>query len=154
MKTIVFVCTGNICRSPTAHAITNHHLKQSKKDVSYRAISAGITDFHVGHGADERSIEICAKYGIDIRDHKVRHISDADLSNAFMIICMDESHVEHIKTRCPKEIHQKTILLLEKFGDDPHVKNVPDPYYGKKDGFERMFKLIEKACKNLTESLH
>lgn len=141
---ILFVCTGNICRSPTAHAIARHKAKEFR----FRTIeidSAGTSGFHAGEKPDPRSIDIGSKRGIDFSGISSRKITRDDFKKFDLIFGMDRGHISILRNLCPENFQDKIHLFLE-YAD---IKNnsddeVIDPYYGE-NGFAEVFELIERA---------
>lgn len=137
------VCLGNICRSPLAEGILKKKLPQDR----FRVDSAGTEGYHIGHSPDQRSIEVAAHNGIDIRHLKARKFIIDDFDRFDKIIVMDRSNLANVRKMALNSDHQiKVALLLEN-------DEVPDPYYGNEDGFKKVFKLIDEACEQLSYEL-
>ena len=139
MRKIIMLCTGNICRSPMAEGL----LRDMAKDRPDLVIdSAGCESFHTGEPPDERAIETMLQHGIDISDLRARPLVFADLEPAEnLIMAATKSHLvyaENMRLRCAGRA--KIIKILGK-------EDLPDPYYGGKDGFERTYQALEKALK-------
>jgi protein-tyrosine phosphatase len=150
MKTerILFVCLGNICRSPLAEGIFRHHVQSRGLEDRYIIDSAGTGSWHIGHPPDERSVEIGLKNGIDIRQQRARRISLADIYEFDQVIAMDYSNKNNlIDFGFPK------VRLLREFGQNEQDLEVPDPYYGGVDGFDKIFKMIYRCCDGLLNLL-
>lgn len=151
---ILFVCTGNICRSPTAHAIARHKAKELNLD-NIEIDSAGTSGFHEGEKPDPRSIDVGVARGIDFAGINSRKITKEDFKKFDLIFGMDRGHISILRNICPEEFQGKIHLFLE-YAD---VKNnfddeVVDPYYGE-EGFTEVFELIEMAVeKTLTSFLN
>ncbi len=141
---ILMVCLGNICRSPLAEGI----LAAKLPDGSVIVDSAGTAGYHVGKPPDPRSIETAARYGIDISGQCCRRFSEDDFDNFDYIFAMDRDNLAHIRelARDDRDL-AKVSLLLEAGGQGP--AEVPDPYYGGKDGFERVYRMIDSACDHI-----
>lgn len=149
MKTnVLMVCLGNICRSPLAEGILKDKVDTNKVFVD----SAGTAGYHIGKAPDSRSIAVAKKYGIDIRRQACRQLKSSDLDNFDLIFAMDISNYENIlKLSKNKEQRQKIKLLLN--DGNTIDQEVPDPYYGGKDGFEHVFQLINEACNRIAKQL-
>ncbi len=142
MQRILMVCLGNICRSPLAEGV----LKSKVASKSILVDSAGTAAYHVGNSPDKRSIQIAKTYGIDISEQRARAFSKDDFENFDIIYAMDRSNYNNI-LRLASSVASKNkvqLLLNESFpGED---REVPDPYYGGKEGFETIYQLIDAAC--------
>ena len=136
------VCLGNICRSPLAEGIL-----QSKVSNTFVFVdSAGTAAYHVGNLPDERSIAVASKYGIDISSQKARKFTVKDFDVFDVIYVMDASNYQNVLSiaRNQKDIQKVKMILNE---THPGKKeSVPDPYYGEGDGFEKVYKMLDKAC--------
>tara|TARA_B100000700_G_C14526935_1_gene615732 strand:- start:137 stop:586 length:450 start_codon:yes stop_codon:yes gene_type:complete len=135
---ILFVCTGNICRSPTAHGVVRQ-LCKNRNINNIKCDSAALYDYHIGNPPDKRAIEIAGKFGIDISDIKARKIKLIDFEVFDLILGMDIGHVEGLKKIGDDK---NTIDLFLNLSKKTGV-SVPDPYYGDKNDFIYSFKLIE-----------
>ncbi|WP_282161839.1 low molecular weight protein-tyrosine-phosphatase [Ulvibacterium marinum] len=147
-KRILMVCLGNICRSPLAEGIL-----QSKVDPEKIVVdSAGTGSYHIGNRPDERSIAVGRKYGIDISHQRCRQFSSKDFDNFDIIYTMDQSNYRNVISLARnKEQTQKVKMLLEEM--ESGIREVPDPYYGPGDGFEKVFHLIDRACSEIAKKL-
>ena len=139
-KKLLFICLGNICRSPAAEGIAR---KIFPKD--WEIDSAGTGGWHTGDSPDPRSIEVCKNHGIDISMLKARPVRIADDEYFDFLIAMDEQNVRDLKRIFPQKNHHKIIMLDE--------ISVADPYYGGDNGFEIMYQHIEKSLKKLVTKL-
>jgi protein-tyrosine phosphatase len=149
MKTkVLMVCLGNICRSPLAEGI----LKSIVNPEDVFVDSAGTGGYHLGHSPDPRSIEVAKSNGIDISNQICRKFSTRDFDRFDVIYAMDkENYNTIIKLGSNLTLQNKVRLLLsEADGSDSEV---PDPYYGGEDGFEKVFQMIEDACKHIAKRL-
>jgi protein-tyrosine phosphatase len=145
---ILFVCTGNICRSPTAHAIARHKAKiLGITDIQID--SAGTSGFHHGQKPDSRSIAVGGKRGIDFEGIFSRKITRDDFAQFDLIFAMDRSHVSSLRNSCPAEFEHKIQLFLQNLDVKNHFDDeIIDPYYGE-NGFEEVFDLIEEGIDKL-----
>lgn len=150
MKKLLFVCTGNICRSPTAHAIARHLVKSLGLQEKFIIDSAGTSSFHSGEGPDPRAIKVGKKIGIDFSGIKSRQVKVDDFEKFDLILAMDRTHLSSLLRICPSQFQNKIQLFLQyadvenKFNDE-----VIDPYYGSERGFEEIFLMIKKGVENL-----
>ncbi len=142
---ILMVCLGNICRSPLAEGILRSKLGSEHILVD----SAGTGGYHVGGRPDSRSIETALKYGIDISGQRCRKFSIHDFSNFDLIYAMDrQNYMDIISLARSEEEAGKVKLLME--GVQEGILEIPDPYYGGEDGFEKVYQLIDLACNHIT----
>lgn len=145
---ILFVCTANICRSPTAEAVFRKLVASSSLAGDVAIDSAGTHDFHVGSKPDARAIKHAALRGYEL-DHLVaRQLSSNDFETFDYILAMDDANMRYMKAMCPTRLSQKLELLLD-YGSEMDMHEVPDPYQGKPRDFERALDLIEDACNGL-----
>lgn len=145
---VLMVCLGNICRSPLAEGIMASKVDPSRIQVE----SAGTAGYHIGNPPDPRSIEVAASKGIDISRQRCRRFSSADFDNYDYIFAMDRENLIHLQQLTQKQEHlEKLNLLLEAAG--ARECEVPDPYYGGKQGFQNVFQMLDEACGRLTDLL-
>ncbi|MES2940325.1 MAG: low molecular weight protein-tyrosine-phosphatase [Pseudomonadota bacterium] len=145
---VLMVCTGNICRSPTAEGVLRHLVHEAGLQDRVRIDSAGTHDYHVGAPPDHRSSHHAALRGYDLSDLRARQVSRRDYERFDLILAMDLGHVELLLEECPPQYRHKVRRLME-FAPPGLGDEVPDPYYGGKDGFELVLDHIEAACANL-----
>ena len=141
---LLFVCTGNICRSPTAEAVLRKMSLDEK--VHLHVESRGTHDYHVGEPPDERSQQHAKGRGYDLSAQRARQVSDRDFEEFDLILAMDRSHLRLLERMCPAQHRAKLRLFLP--GAD-----VPDPYYGGAEGFEEVLDLVEAACRGLLQDV-
>lgn len=136
------VCLGNICRSPLAEGIL------ASKVVSKNIIidSAGTSGYHAGEHPDKRSIKIAEKKGIDISKQRSRKFMIDDFEKFDLIYAMDESNFQDLITLARNENEIKKVKLILKEVSENKILNVPDPYYGSNQGFEKVFEMLNEAC--------
>jgi protein-tyrosine phosphatase len=149
---VLFVCMGNICRSPTAHGIFEHLVEQAGLSDKITVDSAGTISYHAGNPPDMRSMQTAHEFGIDLSDQRSRPVNQTDFYTFDYIIGMDNDNLRNLLAMCPEEHQSKVTLLLEQHPDVELVE-VPDPYYGGGQGFEKVFKMCELACQNLLETI-
>lgn len=138
---ILFICLGNICRSPLAAGIMTHMLKIH--GITGIAHSAGTSDWNVGSQADRRSIKVASNRGIDIRMHRARQLRSDDFDKYDLIIVMDSSNERAVKKLAPPAVHHKIRRVL---GPD---RDVPDPYYSDDSAFKSVFDSLWESCEEL-----
>ena len=143
---VLFVCTGNICRSPLAHAVLQQCVDRTGCSDRFEIESWGLDAYHVGENADERMRRVAARHGIAI-DHAARQLSTADLEYYDVAYGMDRGHVRRLKklTRYPEKVR----LFRESDPEQTGELDVPDPWYGELSGFERVYEIIERTCRVL-----
>ncbi len=145
---VIFVCMGNICRSPTAEGVFRHKLRQTGLADNVETDSAGTHAYHVGRPPDRRSQQEALRHGIDISDLRGRQISAGDFDYFDWIIAMDSHNLEILLSSAPNATHGRIHRLLD-FAPDVPAGDVPDPYYGGKDGFRHVFSLVDAGCDGL-----
>lgn len=152
MVKVLFVCMGNICRSPTAEGVFRRALHaQGLADKVY-VDSAGTHDYHVGACPDERAAAAALRRGIDLSELRARQINSQDFEHFDYILVMDSENLAHVEAICPPHLAHKLRRFLE-FAQDLTDQNVPDPYYGGAAGFERVLDLVEAASAGLITEL-
>lgn len=149
MIKILFVCLGNICRSPTAEGVFRHKLNQAGIRDGYLGNifidSAGTGAWHVGSPPDKRSREMALKYGVSLEDLRARKITRQDFNDYDYILGMDQENVRNMKAICPPDQKHKISLLMEYAENCPGITEVPDPYSGGLEGFDRVFDIIDRG---------
>jgi len=149
---VVFVCTGNICRSPTAHAVLRQRIAERGLDGRLSVDSAGLEAWHAGQPPDARSIHHARQRGYDMSDLRARQFSRADFDRADWVLAMDDGHLLGATQLCPPQ-HAHKLRLLVDFCQVHDADDVPDPYYGQARDFEHVLDLIEDACAGLLARL-
>jgi protein-tyrosine phosphatase len=152
VKRILFVCMGNICRSPSAEGVFRHVLAASAPDLQIEIDSAGTHDYHVGAPPDRRSIEAAKRRGIDLSSLRARMVAAEDFDRYDLILAMDEENLRELRRRAPA-IHHERIRLLMEYAPHAPSRFVPDPYYGGAQGFEEVLDLLEEAAQGLVAEL-
>lgn len=149
---VLFVCTGNICRSPLAEAVFAHYVREEGLEDRFVADSAGLDSWHVGEPADPRTCHIGQTYGVPVPSI-ARQFQAEDYERFDIILAMDRGHLQALLSRAPAR-HRHKVRLMRDF-DEPahHGRDVPDPYYGGPAGFESMYRMLAASCRNLLESL-
>lgn len=149
---VLFVCMGNICRSPTAEGVFRHVLATSAPDLQIEIDSAGTHDYHVGAPPDRRSIEAARRRGIDLSSLRARRVATEDFARYDLILAMDEENLQELRRRAPAVSHQRIRLMME-YAPQAPSRFVPDPYYGGAQGFEEVLDLLEEAAQGLLAEL-
>lgn len=146
---VLFVCLGNLCRSPTAHAIFEH--KVARCGLKVHIDSAGTSGFHSGSLPDRRTCEAGESRGYNFAKQRSRPVMDEDFVRFDLILAMDQSNLGDLLERCPEEHRHKVHLFLEYAGHSE--KEVPDPYYGGRRGFDLVLDLVEQGCDGLIQKI-
>jgi protein-tyrosine phosphatase len=150
---VVFVCTGNICRSPTAHAVLRQRIAQHGLADRLSVGSAGLEAWHAGDPPDARSLRHARQRGYDMSDLRARHFSPADFDRADWVLVMDDGHLARTVRLCPSPHAHKLHLLTDFCRRHDDATEVPDPYYGQAADFEYVLDLVEDACDGLLAHL-
>lgn len=150
MIKVLFVCMGNICRSPTAQAVFEDLLKQRGLAEQFEIDSAGTHTYHEGLPPDKRSTQALLKRNIDMSHLRARVVDEADFEHFDYIVAMDEENLSDLRDFAPPRHHPKLSLLLA-FDKTIEDIEVPDPYYGGLNGFERVIDLVEKGSAALLD---
>jgi protein-tyrosine phosphatase len=145
---VLFVCMGNICRSPTAEAVFRAALAQMGLEGQISADSAGIGDWHVGQTPDRRAMQAAQKRGYDMSKLRARQVTAGDFSRFGWILAMDVANLRALEALRPASYRGHLGLLLD-IAPNAGVREVPDPYYGGSEGFERVLDLVELASAEL-----
>ncbi len=148
MNKILFVCLGNICRSPTADGIMQNLIKQHGLQKKLYSDSAGTAAYHVGELPDSRTRQHAANNGISLEHLRARQVNHNDFSEFNLILAMDNANYIELLQRCPPELSDKIKMLLD-YHPSLKGQDVPDPYYGGSQGFKDVFDMCEAACKQL-----
>jgi protein-tyrosine phosphatase len=148
---ILFVCLGNICRSPVAEAIFKHKIKEKDLQNHFIADSCGTANYHVGDLPDHRSIRNTGKNGVQI-DHLGRQLKEADLDNFDLVLAMDESNRRNILLLSNASLNKEKIKLMREF-DPLGDGDVPDPYYGGEKDFQLVFDILHRSIENLIDAI-
>ena len=147
------VCMGNICRSPLAHGLFQHLVKESGLEDLIEIDSAGTHAYHVGEPPDPRSQETALRRGIDLSDQRARKVSPRDFDYYDYIMAMDRDNLDILQNVCPDDKHMEKISLFLDFAEDISGSEVPDPYYGGASGFENVYELVAAAATGLLDEI-
>lgn len=148
---VLFVCLGNICRSPTAEGVLRHKLREAGLADHIEVASAGTGDWHVGKAPDKRSQAAARLRGYDLSAQRAQQVTRADFSAYDLILAMDNSNLRHLKALQPAKGKAELDLFLRRYESD--LDEVPDPYYDGDQGFEQVLDLIERASDRLVIEL-
>ncbi len=153
MKRVLFVCLGNICRSPLAEGIFQNMVEEENLSDQIMCDSAGTSGWHIGESPDPRSEEVANRHGLSL-NHKGRKLTNSDLDTFDIIVAMDKSNYAHIRTMQNfKNIDPSKLVMMREFDDMGNGKDVPDPYYDADDGFQKVYEILSRSCKNLLEEI-
>lgn len=157
MIKVLFVCLGNICRSPTAHGVFQRKLENSRTADGrcladlVQVDSAGTSDWHIGKSPDLRSQKAAGTRDYDLSSLRARQVADADFEAFDFILAMDKANLQALQDRCPRQYRGKLALFLD-YLEGPELE-VPDPYFGGEDGFNHVLDLVEAASEGLIRQL-
>jgi protein-tyrosine phosphatase len=150
---VCFVCLGNICRSPTAEAVTARLVREAGLTERVQLDSAGTGDWHLGHPPDRRAASAAKARGVDM-DHCARLFEPADLARFDLVLAMDGKNLRDLEAMARTDAERAKIRLFRSFDPaSPPGAEVPDPYYGGADGFEQVLDICEAAGRGLVEHL-
>jgi protein-tyrosine phosphatase len=149
---VLFVCLGNICRSPTAEGVLRALAAREAPELEVEVDSAGTAAYHVGQPPDPRSRAAAARRGYDLSTLRARSVEAADFEHFDLILAMDRENLTVLRRRAPAHAHERLRLFLE-FAADAAPAEVPDPYYGGPNGFEEVLDLVETATRGLLAHL-
>ncbi len=150
---VLFVCMGNICRSPTAEGVFRHLVRESALEHMIHTDSAGTHAYHVGNPPDNRALATAESRGIELHDLRARRVSANDFDLFDYVLAMDRENYEILRELCPPGYESRLRMFME-FAPHLNIAEVPDPYYGGASGFERVFDMVEEAAKGLLEDIH
>ncbi len=152
MVKVLFVCLGNICRSPTAEGTFRKIVIDADMELLIEIDSAGTHAYHIGEPPDQRALETAARRGIDLARIRGRQATADDLRRFDYVVAMDEENRRHLMSLVPADMSRKVRLLME-FSAKYAEREVPDPYWGGNSGFERVLDMIEDAAHGLLEDI-
>ena len=149
---ILFVCMGNICRSPTAEGVFSALVAKKKLSEHFKIDSAGTHAYHIGDAPDLRAQKAARDRGVELKHLRARKVVDVDFEQFDYILVMDDENYQAVDQSCPDEFKHKVALFLDYA---PHLasREVPDPYYGGAYGFERVLDMVEAASEGLLTAL-
>ncbi len=152
LSNVLFVCTGNICRSPTAEGVARHFIKTGGLADRIFVDSAGTHGYHAGEPPDPRAVKAAERRGYDLSALRARRIEPADFRDFELILAMDRGHLEILRRICPDEHHRKLGLFM-RYARAHDLLEVPDPYYGGDSGFEAVLDYCEDGVQGLLDAL-
>lgn len=152
MTSVLFVCLGNICRSPLAEGVFRHLVEQAEKSKEYIIDSCGTGGWHVGEPPHRESRAVARRNGVSLEGQTARQLDREDFKRFDLIVAMDRQNRRDIERLMPKGSSCRVVCLRE---FDPEIVelDVPDPYYGGPDGFEEVYRIVERSCEALLDSL-
>jgi protein-tyrosine phosphatase len=150
-RRILFVCLGNICRSPLGEGLLRHHAAARGVPHLIETASAGTGGWHQGEPPDRRSIMVARGYGIDISTQRARQLSEGDFNSFDLIFAMDRSNLRDVVRRAPHNSSADIHLFMDFVGGPS--RDVPDPYYGDARDFENVYAMLDEGCRNLLDIL-
>ena len=153
MVRVLFVCMGNICRSPVAEGVFRRMLEGAGLTEKVYVDSAGTHSYHAGAPPDGRSQATAMRRGVDLRDIRARKVTVADFAEFDYVLAMDRDNFEHMLASCEEPELRRRIQLFMDYAPHLPEREVPDPYYGGPHGFERVMDLIEEAAEGLLLSI-
>ena len=153
MVKVLFVCMGNICRSPTAEGVFRDLVKKQGLQDHIHIDSAGTHAYHVGNGPDPRAQAAARKRDIDLSAQRARKVEAADFSKFDYVLAMDESNYADLEYIANDGSHENKLSLFLEFSENNSQREVPDPYYGGDQGFEQVLDLIEEASNGLLNDI-
>lgn len=149
MQKILFVCLGNICRSPLGEGIMLHLIE--KNNLPFQVDSASTSNYHVGEAPDKRTIANAETHGVDLTSLRARQFTTNDFDAFDKIFVMDNSNLFDVLSMAKTEEHKQKVSLLLDLTHPGQQKEVPDPYFGGEQGFENVFNLVFQACEKIVE---
>lgn len=149
---VLFVCMGNICRSPTAEAVFRKYIEDADLLDVVLIDSAGTHAYHIGNPPDQRSTRLAAERGYRLDVLRARQISESDIEQFDYVLAMDQDNLSILKQLAPDHLRDKPQLFMS-FAPDYGLSEVPDPYYGGAKGFEQVLDMVEEACAGLIQSI-
>ncbi len=149
---VLFVCLGNICRSPTAEAVFTALAKKQGMTDQLEIDSAGTSGYHIGEPPDQRACAAAQQRGYDMSHLRARQVTAQDFEHFDYLLAMDNANLRDLQSNCPASLRNKISLFLT-FGKHCSESEVPDPYYGGGEGFERVLDLVEDASIGLLNAI-
>lgn len=152
MTRVLFVCTGNICRSPTAEGVARHFIEAGGLVGRIEVDSAGTNGYHVGEAPDPRTQKAALRRGYDLSKLRARKLDQLDFQRFDLLLAMDRGHLDIMRRACP-EIYRPRLGLFLEYARNSEFDEVPDPYYGGPMGFDAVLDMCEDGVKGLIETI-
>ena len=153
LKKIMFVCMGNICRSPLAEGVFRHQAREAGLLDQFEIASSGTGGWHVGNKPDRRMNAVAVKNGVSMEGQHAQQFEYSDLEYYDLILAMDKNNMAHIKSMDGGGRHTDKIKLFRSFDPEPGTMEVPDPYYGGPRGFDDVYEMVDRTSKELLDHL-
>lgn len=150
---VLFVCLGNICRSPLAEGVFRHLARERGLEDHFRVDSAGTGAWHVGEPPDPRSREVAERHGVALDDQRARQVRPADFDEFDLIVAMDADNLRTLERLRPGREHRASLRRLRDVDPDPGDGDVPDPYYGGPRGFDEVYEMVKRSAEALLDEL-
>jgi protein-tyrosine phosphatase len=148
---VLFVCLGNICRSPLAEGVFRHLVEERGLSANFEIDSCGTGSWHIGNPPHAESCRVAKKHGVSLDGQSARRLADDDFIRFDHIVAMDQSNLADLKSA--KIGDSAELYCLRKFDSQKGDLDVPDPYYGGRDGFEEVYQIVHRCCENLLDHL-
>lgn|SRR5690554_5606114 len=150
---IMFVCLGNICRSPLAEAVFRAHVRQAGLEDAFEIQSSGTGSWHVGGPADARMRRTATRFGVDLESHRAQQFIEDHLGEFDHIFVMDKNNLNDVLYLDRGDRYGNKVRLFREFDPEPEDYQVPDPYYGGDGGFVKVYEIVDRTAKNLLRRL-
>jgi protein-tyrosine phosphatase len=150
---IMFVCLGNICRSPLAEGVFREHVRRRGLEDHFEIQSSGTGSWHVGGGADQRMCQTARRRGVSLDDHVAQQFAEEHLSEFDHVLVMDKQNLNDVLVLDQEDVHNGKVRLFREFDPSPESYQVPDPYYGGADGFEHVYEIVDRTAARLLDEL-
>lgn len=153
MIRVLFVCMGNICRSPMAQGVLERRLNEEQLEDQVQVDSAGTHHYHGGEPPDRRGVAAARNRGIEIAGQRARPVRDDDFSEFDLILAMDSDNERHLRAICPSFYGDRVKLIMD-YAPGMREREIPDPYYVGGQGFEKVLDMLELCMEELMDELH
>ena len=148
---ILFVCMGNICRSPLAEGVFRRLVAERGLSESIEIDSAGTGNWHAGQPPDRRMRQTAQRHGLSLDEQRARAVKSSDLYDFDLLLMMDQDNLAAVRRLDRRKAMQDKLRLFRTFDPEPGDGEVPDPYYGGADGFEQVYRIVERTSRNLLD---
>ncbi|MEM9664718.1 MAG: low molecular weight protein-tyrosine-phosphatase [Bacteroidota bacterium] len=150
---VLFVCLGNICRSPLAEGVFRHQVQQAGLAHAFEIASAGTGAWHVGEPPDARMRQTAQAHGISLAGQRAQQVNPADLDRYDLVLAMDPTNQRDLQALAARPSSGQAVRLFRDFDPQPGDRAVPDPYYGGPEGFETVYRIVDRTCRALLQHL-